>query len=366
MIRGLLRRSDVPPAARTALGIESGLNDVVLLPIVILAMAFMGAPAPGPAMVGRVVVNVLLLGPLAGVLVGFVAVQLLALMRKHYGMRRDYESLYVLGVAFSAFAAAESLHASGFMAAFSAGLTVALLDVELCDCFRDYGEATSEMFLLFAFVIFGLSLIWTGLSVVSARTLGFAAIALVARSLVLLLAIPRGMLDPESRRLVVWFGPRGLSSLLLVLLPVFAGVEGAENLFPVTALVVVLSVVVHGGMLAVVGRGAGGAEEAEQAGESVKAKGASPAFSGATPATPASPASSPPVVRSSTLITFDELAALTAAGIPYTLLDVRKEKDYAKAATRAVGAVRLDPDRPVESAAALALPRHEWLIAYCA
>ena len=32
----------------------------------------------------------------------------------------------------------------------------------------------------------------------------------------------------------------------------------------------------------------------------------------------------------------------------------------------AAGAVRVRPDRPVESAASLALPRESWLVAYCA
>jgi NhaP-type Na+/H+ and K+/H+ antiporter len=54
----------------------------------------------------------------------------------------------------------------------------------------------------------------------------------------------RAVRTPRSRRLITWYGPRGLSSLLLVLLPVFAGIAGAERLFAPTALVVLLSVVV--------------------------------------------------------------------------------------------------------------------------
>jgi hypothetical protein len=164
-------------------------------------------------------------------------------------MRRDYESLYVLAVAFIAFASAELMHASGFMAAFAAGLTVGSLDVELCDCFRDYGEATAEMLLLFAFVAFGASLIWTGLEVMSPSGFGFALVAVLARSAVLWITLPRGSLDASSRTLIVAFGPRALSSLLLVLLPVFAGIDGAMALVPYAALAVLLSVGLHGAML---------------------------------------------------------------------------------------------------------------------
>jgi len=41
-----------------------------------------------------------------------------------------------------------------------------------------------------------------------------------------------------------------LSSLLLVLLPVFGGIPGSERLFAITCLVVLRSVVLHGGGIA--------------------------------------------------------------------------------------------------------------------
>ena len=96
-------------------------------------------------------------------------------------MRRDYESLYSLGIAFAAFAAAESVHGSGFLAAFAAGLTIAAFDVELCDCFREYGETTAELALLLTFVLLGSSLIWSGVGAARGPTLGFAAVVLLAR-----------------------------------------------------------------------------------------------------------------------------------------------------------------------------------------
>jgi NhaP-type Na+/H+ or K+/H+ antiporter len=343
MMRSLVRRPGVRPATKTALGIESGLNDAVLLPIVVIAMAFMREAGPTIGQVSRVGLDVLVLGPAAGVATGYLAVRLLEAVRGRYGIRRDYESMYVLGVAFTAFAIAESLHASGFMAAFAAGLTIDLLDVELCDCFHDYGEATSTMLLLFTFVLLGLSLIWIGLSIMSPQVLAFALVALVARSLVLLVALPRNAVDPDGRKLVVWFGPRGLSSLLLVLLPVFAGIQGSESLFAPVATVVLLSVVVHGGMLAFwIGR-------------------LEPA-----PVSTVTDSDQTPLVPHTELITFDDLKRLESAGIPYRLLDVRSVGSYGSSQVTAQGSVRVDPDRPVESAAELALPKHDWLVAYCA
>jgi sodium/hydrogen antiporter len=295
------------------------------------------------------------------VAIGLGGVAMLDLVRRRIGMRRDYESLYALGIAFTAFAGAEAVHGSGFLAAFAAGLTVAAFDAELCDCFLDYGEATAEVFLLFTFVALGSSLIWEGLKGVTIGVVAFAVIALLARTMVLAVALMRERLDRSSRRLIVWFGPRGLSSLLLVLLAVFAGLPGSERLFAVTALVVLISVLLHGGSLMLVGQaGLGGGSEGTPT---------APA-----PATRRLPiADSAPVAVSPTdavadreRITLDGLQILEDRGEPVVLLDVRKDRAWNESDVQARGAVRLPPDRARERAAELALPRHAWLVAYCA
>ena len=146
-----------------------------------------------------------ILGPGAGVLVGLLGVAALELVRKKLGVRRDYESLYSLGLGFTAFAAAEMVHGSGFLAAFAAGMTIAALDVELCDCFVEYGEATAEMLLLFTFVLLGTSLIWSGLTGITGATLLFTALAVLVRTpvyLALAVGFGRGRAQPPLDRVV--------------------------------------------------------------------------------------------------------------------------------------------------------------------
>ncbi len=190
LLRGVLRRRDIPANARHALQLESGLNDIVLLPVVIVAMAFLrqdlALDSTGWA---KLIIDLFILGPGAGILVGLLAVAALDLVRKRIGVRRDYESLYSLGVAFTAFAAAEAVHGSGYIAAFAAGMTIAALDVELCDCFVEYGGVTAEMLLLFTFVLFGSSLIWSGFTIISGATLLFTIVALLIRTPIYLISL---------------------------------------------------------------------------------------------------------------------------------------------------------------------------------
>ena len=349
MLRALIRRSSLPAAVRESLRLEGGINDVVLLPIVVLSILALSASENLALELGRHAVGLFLLGPALGALVGYIAITLLEQVRKRVSVRRDYESLYALGVAFTAFAAAESVGGSGFLSAFAAGVVIARLDVELCDCFLDYGQATAEMFLLFTFVAFGAALIWTGITVADLATLGFAAVALLVRTLVLLPVLARVGVDRRTRRIIAWSGPRGLSSLLLVLLPVFAGVPGSERLFAVTSLVVLLSVAVHGTGIAVFLRRSEG------------------------PVSDAREITSAPVTREPDpdakvpeRITLEELRKLRQANKQVILADVRTDRSYGADNLRAQGAIRLPPDDAVRRARELGLEHHATVVLYCA
>ncbi len=383
LLRGLLRRRDVPSTTRLALRLESGLNDAVLLPIVLVAMLFLGLPTTREAIDwAQLGLQLFLLGPGAGIAVGLLSVATLDMIRRKIGVRRDYESLYALGVAFAAFAAAEAVNGSGFLAAFAAGLTITALDIELCDCFLEYGETTAELALLFTFVLFGSSLIWSGFAVLGPATLLFAAIVLLVRPVAFLLSLWRSSLDWRGQLLIAWFGPRGLSSLLLALLPVFAGLPGSEELFAICSLVVLFSVVLHGGTPLALDRttrrtrhqamtpspNASEADvctinlvpsaPAEHDGRDVGESAAAPAAHDDQRASDEQPIDPE-------RITIDEVRRLREAGAPLVLLDVRSERSYRNSDAQAQGSTRLPPDHIVERAHELALPHPAWIIPYC-
>jgi NhaP-type Na+/H+ or K+/H+ antiporter len=377
--------------------LESGLNDAVLLPVVLVAMAFMGQNGPADATAwSKLGLNLFILGPGAGVAVGLVGVAALDLIRKRIGVRRDYESLYSLGVALSAFAAAEAVHGSGFLAAFAAGLTIAALDVELCDCFLEYGGVTAEMMLLFTFVLFGTSLIWSGFTVISGATLLFAAIVILIRPPVYLLSLFRSGVDKRGQLLIAWFGPRGLSSLLLISLPVFAGIPGTERMFAICCLVVLISVVLHGGSPMLLAGAARRRTKEEARAADLASDSDAPANVSPTanqggpdgselvriqPASGRDTGGRGDVLKvddrssggadqsdenSSERITIDEVLSLQRSGAPVVILDVRTERSLETSESQVKGALRLPPEHVVQQASELNLPKAAWLIAYCA
>jgi NhaP-type Na+/H+ or K+/H+ antiporter len=334
LLRSLLRHPRLPRSVRSALRIEAGMNDAVLLPIVALAILALGDMSGG--VLSRRVLSLFVLGPGLGLLCGWMAIAMLMQVRTRWSVRRDYESLYALGIALTAYTLAEAVGGSGFLAAFAAGLVIALMDVELCDCFHDYGEATAEMMLLLTFVAFGTSLIWSGVGVFSLTTALFVAIALVTRTLVLIPSLAGTSLSRDDRRLLAWLGPRGLSTLLLVMLAVIARVPAAEEMFAVASLAVLASLVLHGGGILWLTRHR---------------------------------LSHPPPETGETRVagvTTEQLRQWRMDGTPYVLVDARAHRSWEADRRTAADAVRVDPDQPVRSARELGLSHHATLVVYCA
>jgi len=346
----------MPNDARIALRLESGLNDIILLPIVVIAMLvwdpLLVSHGGKPQNLSGSLLGLLLLGPALGFIVGWAGITALSWVRRRTGVRRDYESLYALGLAFAAYAAAEGVGGSGFVAAFAAGIVIDAQDTELCDCFLEYGEATAEMFLLLTFVALGSSLIWRGLGVFDGHTLLFAVIALGIRSLVLYPLLGGLGLSERDRRLIALLAPRGLSTLLLVLLPVFAGMPGAELLFVVASMVVLISLVVHGGGITWFLRSSAS-----------RLAPAPPAPAETVGAAAVAGISSEDVPER---ITLEELDALRAAGDTVVIADSRKDDVYYSDGRKAAGAARLDPFDPVLDARTRSIPREATIAVYCA
>jgi sodium/hydrogen antiporter len=167
---------------------------------------------------------------------------------------------------------------------------------------------------------------------------------------VLLPVLARTGTAPRDRRLIAWFGPRGLSSLLLILLPVFAGIPGSVRLFQITCVVVLLSVLLHGAAIALFLR-----------------KDAGPAQVLPSPApSPAAAAPRGPDAAVPERITLDEMRQLQQSGELITLADVRTDRSYMLDEITARGAIRLPPDDAVRRARELGLDHHGTVVLYCA
>ena len=247
VLRDVVRDPRIPRSVRRALSIEAGMNDLIVLPIVLVLIAVLTRPLSGALEWGVFLGRVLLLSPLLGLLVGGVGGWLMGKADAAFRIRSEYQALYGIGLVLAAFATGQGLGGDGFLAAFFAGMAITLFNMSLCDCFLEYGEVTAEMLMFLAFVLFGVVLSNLLGSVALLPALALAVLAIfVMRPLSMVLVLLRARMSTSARLFIGWFGPRGLNSLLLALLAVQGHVAGAEWLMAVTGVVVIVSVVVHG------------------------------------------------------------------------------------------------------------------------
>lgn len=249
VLRDVVRDKRLPNSVRQALKIEAGTNDVIVLPLLLVLIAIGNQEVGGAGEWFGFALKLLLLGPIVGFAVGALGADLMARADKRFGIRREFQALYGIGLVLGAYASGVAVGGDGFLAAFAAGFAVTILDRELCDCFLEFGEAAAEMLMLVAFVMFGV-ILSKSLGILSyPAALGFAALTIFAiRPLAVggVLSLRATRLSRGAKLFIAWFGPRGLNSMLFALLVVLAGVPGNELLFATVGLVVLVSVVAHG------------------------------------------------------------------------------------------------------------------------
>ncbi len=349
VLREIVRDERIPRSVRQVLKIEAGMNDLVVLPVVLVLIAV--ATDQGGSAGGWIVflIKLLLLGPVIGFAVGGVGSWVMNWMDDKMTIRREHQSLYGVGLVLAAYSAATAAGGDGFLGAFAAGLAVVMLNQSLCDCFMEYGEVTSEMAMLLAFVLFGVVLSGLLSTVDVWPTLGLAALVVfVIRPSVLGIVLAKARMSWQAHAFVSWFGPRGLNSLLLALLVVQAGIPGSELLLATVGVVVMASVAIHGGTATPVGAWYGriAAEEALAEERESTVAGLFGGHEGAVP-----------------MLTPDELVGRLTRPSPPLVLDVRTRASYNHDGTRIPGSIRVLPDAAVEWSDDCA-PDQE-LVAYC-
>jgi NhaP-type Na+/H+ or K+/H+ antiporter len=240
----------VPVRIRQSLNVESGLNDGIALPVVLIFASLAGAREQSGSLGYwlRFAALAVTLGPLVGVAVGYLGGRLVERGTRAGWISRPFEQLSALGLALLAFAAAELVGGNGFIAAFAAGLTVGNVARAVCPCLHEFGEAEGQLLTLLVFVVFGAVMVPMALPLLDGRALAYALASLtVVRMVPVALALLGTGLRPASVAFVGWFGPRGLASILFVLLVVEEGrLDSGPFLVAVVVLTVLLSTVLHG------------------------------------------------------------------------------------------------------------------------
>lgn len=249
--RFILEAHDVPRPLRETLNAESGLNDGFALPPILFLLAIMGGEAAADYQQGTMtLLRHLLLSPLAGAAIGFGGGWLITYAAKRNWMKPLFERLAAPALAICAYAGAEMLDTNGFIAAYAAGLMIPLTVVRPAQTYlKDFSETEAELLSLSVFFLFGLLLVPYGAAFWNWHMLAYALLSLtLIRMVPILLSLTGSGLNLRSAALLGWFGPRGIASILYLLLAfeTLKPGDGLHALAGLVSLTVLLSIFAHG------------------------------------------------------------------------------------------------------------------------
>ncbi|MEL0006534.1 MAG: cation:proton antiporter [Luminiphilus sp.] len=238
----------VPHHLREGLSAESGLNDGLCVPFVLLFIALeQGSAVIGGGLGLELLVEELGIGFLVGAAIAFAAARLLLAARAAGWLGHVWQRMSVPALALIVFAVAQSLHGSGYIAAFVGGLCFSAAMKEDVHSLVVPAEGVGEVMAMLAWLLFGLMLVPAAVPLIGWNEVLYALLSLtVVRMLPIMLSLWGTGEKLQSRVFLAWFGPRGLASLAFATMVWAEDIPAAGTLVSVTILTVMISLVIHG------------------------------------------------------------------------------------------------------------------------
>src|SRR4029453_11773640 len=217
----------VPASVRHALNLESGLNDGLALPFV-LVFIILASPGGDAGSEAAKLVGESAFGAVLGVLLGLGRRRLTHPLPGG-GIVRRYEGIYALGVGLLAYGMADVTFGNGLIAAFVCGISLGVAEHELADDFVVFSENVSSILQVLTYFAFGALIVGTGYHGSVPLLIAFIAFALlVARPVAIAISFVRVRLPAPHRAFIAWFGPKGVASMLFAVLVLNSDV-GPDN-----------------------------------------------------------------------------------------------------------------------------------------
>lgn len=240
----------VPAATREALNLESGLNDGICVPVVVVLLTFaVGTEIEGSTVghIVMVVVEEIGIGLVAGLVLTGGGVAVLRLASRLGWTSEHWLHVPVVALAALCFTAAQALGGSGFIACFTGGLLYGFLQSGRHPDLLGGASSTGEVLALLTWVVFGGPVLERLLPQMTWHVVLYAVLSLsVIRMLPVFVSLAATGMTLPTKLFIGWFGPRGLASIVFGVIVVDAGLPGRSTVAATAACTVLLSVIAHG------------------------------------------------------------------------------------------------------------------------
>ena len=241
----------VPKRIRQTLNIESGLNDGIAMPFLLLAIAMADSEVifnTPFAFLFSVVVQILM-GIAAGVVVGYLGARFIRWGQTSSWMSENYQKIISLALILFVYGLAELIGGNGFIAAFCFGLAFSsYAGEEESEDLNEFAERELTVLMLLTFLLFGAVMLPPAFESINPEIVLYAVLSL---TLVRMGSVAISMIGEKVRPMTTvfigWFGPRGVASILYIFIVLESGnLPGLELVYSTVMITVAISIYAHG------------------------------------------------------------------------------------------------------------------------
>jgi sodium/hydrogen antiporter len=240
----------VPVVMREALNLESGLNDGICVPIVVVLLGLaVGTQIEGGTLghVAWVVVEEIGIGLIAGLGLTWVTIRMLRFAEERGWISEHWVEIPIVALAAACFAAAQAAGGSGFIACFVGGLLLSGLGAQHKGDLLRGAEHMGEALALLTWVVFGGIIVTRMIDRVTWPAVVYAGLSLtLVRMLPVFLCLIGTRTSASDKLFIGWFGPRGLATIVFAILVLDAKLPGNDTIMLAAGWTVMLSIVAHG------------------------------------------------------------------------------------------------------------------------
>jgi NhaP-type Na+/H+ or K+/H+ antiporter len=240
----------VPAAMREALNLESGLNDGICVPIVVLLLGLAVGTQIESGTVGhvvRVVAEAIGIGLIVGLGLTWLTTLMLRFAERQGWISEHWVEIPIVALAAACFAVAQALGGSGFIACFVGGLLLSGLRARHKQELLRGAEHMGEALALLTWVVFGGIVVARMIDRFAWPALLYAILSLtVIRMLPVYLCLIGTRTSTAEKLFIGWFGPRGLATIVFAVLVLDEKLPGNDTITLAAGWTVLLSVIAHG------------------------------------------------------------------------------------------------------------------------
>ncbi len=238
--------TSLPQRVRQSLNVESGLNDGICVPILLIVLAT-SSGAAGATHPAQVIGEEIGYGLIGGIVAGAMAAGIVNTAGARRLIDDAWRPIIPVAAAVLAYGIAEALGGSGFIAAFTAGALFGLVARENSAGAMGFTEQTGALLDAVTFLIFGAILLGPALEHVSWQVALYAVLSLtIVRMLPVALCLLGTKALTPTVAFIGWFGPRGLASIVFAVIVEDTHLAHGATILTACYLTVGLSVLVHG------------------------------------------------------------------------------------------------------------------------